>query len=92
MRQKYLKAVLSDKKAVNIDIVYKIYFSDEGTMLNDKRIILHEQNNDIIIDGKRYDGIPGLYELIFMKFPNENICTDDDVQKHSTDDKRSAWS
>jgi len=73
LRQKYLKAVLSDKKAVNIDIVYKIYFSDEGTMLNDKRIILHEQNNDIIIDGKRYDGIPGLYELIFMKFPNENM-------------------
>ena len=44
-------------------------------MLGDKRIILHK-NDDIIIDGKRYDGTLGLYELIFMKFPNENICTD----------------
>ncbi|KYM96919.1 hypothetical protein ALC62_12414, partial [Cyphomyrmex costatus] len=42
--QKYLKAVLSGKKAVNIDVVY---------------------------------GVPGLYELMFMKFPNESICTDD---------------
>jgi len=53
------------------------FISDEGTMLGDKRIILYK--NDIIIDEKRYDGTPGLCELIFMKFPNENICTDDDV-------------
>ncbi|KYN14486.1 hypothetical protein ALC57_13311 [Trachymyrmex cornetzi] len=85
--QKYMKAVLSGKKAVNIDVVYGVYFSDEGTMLGDKRIsttllfTLHK-NNDIIIDGKRYDGKPGLYELIFMKFSNESICTDDDVQTY----------
>jgi len=40
------------------------------------------KNDDIIIDEKRYDGIPGLYELIFMKFPNENNCMDDDVQTY----------
>ena len=33
-----------------------------------------------IIDGKRYDGTLGLYELIFIKFPNESVCTNDDVQ------------
>ncbi|KYN23132.1 hypothetical protein ALC57_04456 [Trachymyrmex cornetzi] len=76
--QKYMKAVLTGKKAVNIDVVYGVYFSNEGTMLSDKRITLHK-NDDIIIDGKRYDGTAGLYELIFMKFPNESICTDDDV-------------
>ncbi|KYN29554.1 hypothetical protein ALC57_00996 [Trachymyrmex cornetzi] len=69
------------KKAVNIDVVYGVYFSDEGTMLGDKRITLHK-NDDIIIDGKRYDGTAGLYELIFMKFPNESICTDDDVHTY----------
>ncbi|KYN18431.1 hypothetical protein ALC57_09261 [Trachymyrmex cornetzi] len=79
--QKYMKAVLSGKKAVNIDIVYGVYFSDEGTMLGDKRITLHK-NDDIIIDGKRYDGTTGLYELIFMKFPNEGICTNDDVHTY----------
>ncbi|KYN22645.1 hypothetical protein ALC57_04952 [Trachymyrmex cornetzi] len=79
--QEYMKAVLSGKKAVNIDVVYGVYFNDEGTMLGDKRITLHK-NDDIIIDGKRYDGTTGLYELIFMKFPNESICTDDDVHTY----------
>jgi len=50
-------------------------------MLDDKRIILYK-NDDIIINGKIYDGTPSLYELIFMKFPNESICTDDDVQTY----------
>ncbi|KYN08268.1 hypothetical protein ALC62_00751 [Cyphomyrmex costatus] len=88
--QKYLKSVLSVKKAVNIDVVYGVYFSDEGTMatmLGDKHITL-SKNDDIIIDGKRYDiiidGIPGLYELIFMKFLNESISTDDDVQTYKS--------
>ncbi|KYM94639.1 hypothetical protein ALC62_14726 [Cyphomyrmex costatus] len=81
--QKYLKAVLSGKEAVNIDVVYGVYFSDEGTMLGDKRITL-SKNDDIIIDGQRYDGTPGLYELIFMRFSNESICTDDDVQTYKS--------
>ncbi|KYN03867.1 hypothetical protein ALC62_05272 [Cyphomyrmex costatus] len=67
----------------HIDVVYGVYFSDEGTMLGDKRITL-SKNDDIIIDGNRYDGIPGLYELIFMKFPNESICTGDDIQTYKS--------
>ncbi|EGI64131.1 hypothetical protein G5I_07437 [Acromyrmex echinatior] len=51
--QKYLKVVLSGNKAINIDIVYGIYFSEE-TMLGVKRITLRK-NNDIIIKGKRYE-------------------------------------
>ncbi|KYN04516.1 hypothetical protein ALC62_04616 [Cyphomyrmex costatus] len=81
--KRYLKAVLSGKKAANIDVVYGVYFSDEGTMLGDKRITL-SKNDDIIIDGKRYYGTPGLYELIFMKFPNESICTNDDIQTYKS--------
>ncbi|KYN11453.1 hypothetical protein ALC57_16388 [Trachymyrmex cornetzi] len=82
--QKYMKAVLSDKKAVNIDVVYGVYFSVEGSMLGDKPLVyaLSYLIDDIIIDGKRYDGTAGLYELIFMKFPNESICTDDDVHTY----------
>jgi len=54
--QKYLKAVLSSKKVVNIDVVYvddfltaltvEVYFSDKGTMLDDKRIILHKNDDN----------------------------------------------
>ncbi|KYN42698.1 hypothetical protein ALC56_02875, partial [Trachymyrmex septentrionalis] len=42
---------------------------------------LHK-NDDIIIDGKRNDGTTGLYELIFMKFPNKNVCINDDEQTY----------
>jgi len=45
--QKYLEVVLSGKKAVNIDNVYGVYFSSDGTMLDDKRIDL-DKNDDII--------------------------------------------
>ncbi|KYN28194.1 hypothetical protein ALC57_02394 [Trachymyrmex cornetzi] len=76
-----IRHLLQTSEAVNIDVVYGVYFNDEGTMLGDKRITLHK-NDDIIIDGKRYDGTAGLYELIFMKFPNESICTDDDVHTY----------
>ena len=81
--QKYLGAVLSGKKAVNIDSVYGVYFSNDGTMLGDKRIDL-DKNDDIIIDGKKYVGTSGLYELIFNKFPNESKCTNADKQKYKS--------
>jgi len=58
--QKYLGVILSGKKALNIDNVYGIYFSCDGTMLDDKRIDL-DKNDDTIVDRKRYPGTPGLY-------------------------------
>jgi len=52
-------------------------------MLDDKRIDLNK-NDDIIVDGKRYLGTPGLYELIFKKFSDETICTNADKQKYKS--------
>jgi len=83
LRQKYLRVVLSGKKAVNIDNVYGVYFSSVGTMLGDKHIDL-DKNYDIIVDGKRYPGTPGLYKLIFKKFPDKTICTNADKQKYKS--------
>jgi len=51
-------------------------------MLGDKRIDLNY--NVIIVDGKRYPGTPGLYELIFKKFPDETMCTNTDKQKYKS--------
>jgi len=72
--QKYMKAVLSGKKVVNIDIYLKATlsgkkavnngFSNDGTILDDKRIDL-DKNDDIIMHGKRYVGTPDFYKLIF---------------------------
>jgi len=81
--QKYLRVVLSGKKVVNINNIYRVYFSSNGTMLTDKRIDL-DKNDDIIVDGKRYLGTPGLYELIFKKFPDETICTNAEKQKYKS--------
>jgi len=74
--------VLSDKKVVNIDNVYGVYFSSDGTN-SDERIDL-DKNDDIIIDEKRYSGTPGFYELIFKKFSDETICTNADKQKYKS--------
>ncbi|KYN08603.1 Putative nuclease HARBI1 [Cyphomyrmex costatus] len=54
MGQKYLKAVLSGKKAVNIDVVYGVYFSDEGTMFGDKHITLSKNDDIAVCDHTRY--------------------------------------
>jgi len=48
-----------------------------------KRIDL-DKNDDIIVDGKRYPGTSGLYELIFKKFPEETICMNADKQKYKS--------
>jgi len=49
---------------------------------DDKHIDLNK--NDIIIDEKRYPRTPGLYKLIFKKFPDETICTNADNQKYKS--------
>lgn len=38
--------------------------------------------DDFIINGKRYKGTRGLYELIFMNNPNEYIYTEEDLQDY----------
>lgn len=50
-------------------------------MLGDERIDF-DKNDDIIIDGKRYAGTRGLYELIFGKFPDEKIYTNADKESY----------
>ncbi|XP_011858847.1 PREDICTED: uncharacterized protein LOC105556369 [Vollenhovia emeryi] len=81
--QKYLGAVLSGKKSVNIDSVYGVYFSNNGTMIGNKRIDL-DKNDDIIVDGKKYTGTQGLYELIFKKFPEEDSYTKSDKRNYKS--------
>jgi len=52
-------------------------------MLGDKRIDL-DKNDDLIVDGKKYPETPGLYKLIFKKFPDQTICTNADKQKYKS--------
>jgi len=60
----------------DIDNVCGIYFNDNGTMLSDKQFNI-DKDDSIIIDNVRYIGTPRLYELIFKRFPNEAVFTED---------------
>jgi len=38
--------------------------------------------DNIIIDGVRYVGTPGLYELIFKRIPDDLLYTEDDMNQY----------
>ncbi|XP_077258537.1 uncharacterized protein LOC143895357 [Temnothorax americanus] len=83
LSQKYIGAVLSGDQESGINIVYGVYFSNDGMLLGNKRFDVDNADN-IIIDDIRYAGTRGLYELIFKKIPNDEIYTEDDMQKYKS--------
>jgi len=65
--------------------MYGIRLDKDGIMiLGSKKFDVHSDH--IIIDGVRYAGISGLYELIFKRVPD--VYTEDDKRKHIVDYKR----
>jgi len=81
--QKYMTAILSQDKNTQMDYVYGVKFSDDGIMLGEKHFDV-DKNDNIIIDGVKYRGTPGLYELIFKKIPDDEIYTEDDLLKYKS--------
>lgn len=83
--QKYIIDCLSvDKeKKRTVDRVYGVYLSKEGMMLGDKYFDV-DTNDNITIDQIKYQGTPGLYELIFRRLPDETLYTKDDMQKYKS--------
>jgi len=82
--QKYIGAILSDDRQGGIDRVYGVHLGKDGMMMfGNKRFDVDNADN-IIIDGVRYVGTPGLYELIFKRIPDDVIYTDDDKQNYKS--------
>ncbi|KYN22502.1 hypothetical protein ALC57_05099 [Trachymyrmex cornetzi] len=79
--QVYVNTLLIGNARNEIDLVYGVYFDENGTMLGKKKFDL-DTDDTIIIDGERYKGTPGLYELIFKKIPNNAIYTENDKQTY----------
>jgi hypothetical protein len=71
--QIYVGALLSGDKM--IDHVYGIYYNDENGDTWDKSFDV-DKNDNILVGGKTYVGTPGLYELIFKRFPNHDLYTE----------------
>jgi len=55
----------------------------DGTILDDKRFDL-EADDSMFIDGIRYAGTHGLYELIFKRFADDAIYVKDDLKKYES--------
>ncbi|XP_071629451.1 uncharacterized protein [Temnothorax longispinosus] len=81
LSQKYVGAVLNGDEKSGINTKYGVYFSNDEMMLGNKRFDVNHADK-IIIDGIRYNGTRGLYELIFKKYPNVDIYTEDDMQAY----------
>lgn len=81
LSQKYIGDVLSGNQ--DSDIVYGVYFDKDEMMLGNKRFDVDNTDN-ILIDGVRYIGTHGIYELIFKKRPNRTVYTEDDLQKYKS--------
>ncbi|XP_067216995.1 uncharacterized protein [Linepithema humile] len=81
--QEYIGELLSGDKKRGIDNVYGVYFNDAGTFLGDKAFDIDRDDN-VIVDGVKYAGTPGLFELIFKRLPDDTLCTEADKQKYKS--------
>ncbi|KYQ47199.1 hypothetical protein ALC60_13782 [Trachymyrmex zeteki] len=84
LSQKYVEPILSGaqgKKVSGADHVYGVYLYNDGLMWGNKRFDVDDADN-MIIDGVRYAGTPGLYELIFKRIPEGLLYTEEDMHKY----------
>ncbi|EZA52905.1 hypothetical protein X777_07711 [Ooceraea biroi] len=82
--RKYVGALFTNSgrgpasRTSTIDTVYGVYIGETGTMLGDKYFDVGSDDT-IFVNGTRYEGAPGLYELIFMRKPDERVYTVQDT-------------
>ncbi|XP_011858311.1 PREDICTED: uncharacterized protein LOC105555879 [Vollenhovia emeryi] len=81
--QKYIGDLLGGENKNANDHVYGVYVSKDGTKLGDKRFDV-DKDDAMIIDGTRYVGTPGLYELIFKRLPDDLVYTKNDLQTYKS--------
>jgi len=63
--------------------VYGVYLHKDELMFGNKRFDVDDSDN-IIINGVRYAGTPGLYELIFKRISDALLYTKDDMNKYKS--------
>lgn len=76
--KKSLRSQYMEMRKRSIDNIYGVHFSDDGYMIGDKRFTVDGKDN-IYVDGVKYKGTSGLYELIFKRKPNNRIYTNRDL-------------
>lgn len=78
-KEYFLKNITGGRK---VDSTFGIRVEGDQWMLGDKEVEIDV--DDLIINKKRYKGTRGLYELIFMSFPNHYIYDEEDIENYKT--------
>jgi len=78
LAKEYFSKLISGHK--EIDHNYGLRVEGNDWKIGDKKVDLDVY--DIIINGKRYTGTRGLYELIFMSKPNEYVYDEEDLNNY----------
>lgn len=78
--KKYLDLFINNSNS--IDNIYGIYLKNGKLYIGDGEFRV--QGNDIHVKTKNFKGTHGLYELIFMKRPNEKIYNSEDLNNYKT--------
>jgi hypothetical protein len=78
--EQFFKLHSNPSSIPELDKTYGMRHSGNRWHLGDS--IIYVDNKDIIINKKRYKGTQGLYELLFLKNPDENIYNDSDLQTY----------
>ena len=68
------------QKGDKVDKTYGIHYENNQPYIGNKKINI--ESNDIIIDGERYKGTNGLWELITSKDPDSEVYTDQDLDTY----------
>ena len=68
------------EKGNKADSTFGIHYENKQPYIGNKKIDI--ESNDIIIDGERYKGTNGLWELITSKDPDSEVYTDQDLDTY----------
>lgn len=81
LAKEYLQRMITDTENT-IDNTYGPRMLNDTIMVGDGEVKFDK--NDLYIKGTRYTGTQGLYELIFMKRPDEEYYNDNDLKAYKS--------
>jgi hypothetical protein len=84
LARKYLHMALSDERDRLMDHTYGVRNVQDKWMVGNSPLEINEDDDNFYIAGKRYRGTPGLYELLFMKHPDDRVYDELDLAAYKS--------
>ena len=92
LARRYLQMALSDERERLMDHTYGVRNVEDKWMVGNSVLEIDQDDDHLYVAGKRYKATPGLYELLFMKHPDnysendlaayKSILKDTNAHKH----------